>query len=178
MKKLLLILPAALILCFMVGCQDKEAMAECEAMKAQAEVEEQNKALILRWFEEDEQGNDEIWNEVCSPDYVAYFPSNSEPMTQQEHFQAWQVMKKAFPDVKETIVDAIAKDDKVVLRVIIGGTHSGELMGIPPTGKKVEWSGQETFRISDGKVIECWMDVDMLGLMMQLGMELKPKEGK
>jgi steroid delta-isomerase-like uncharacterized protein len=162
----------------MVGCEHRAALVELEKFQTQAKVEEQNKALVLRWFEEDEQGNDEIWNEVCSPDYAAHFPSNSESMTQEEHFQAWQMMKKAFPDVKDTIVDAIAKDDKVVLRVIIGGTHSGEFMGIPPTGKKVEWSGQETFRISDGKVVECWMDVDMLGLMQQLGMELRPREAE
>jgi len=52
MKKLFLILPLALILCFMVGCQDKEAMAELEAMKAQAKVEEQNKELIRNLYEE------------------------------------------------------------------------------------------------------------------------------
>jgi len=46
MKKLCMILPLALILCFMVGCQDKEAMSELEAMKAQAEIEEQNKEVI------------------------------------------------------------------------------------------------------------------------------------
>ena len=52
MKNLYMILPLALILCFMVGCQDKEAIAELEAMKAQAEVEEQNKEIMTRWFEE------------------------------------------------------------------------------------------------------------------------------
>ncbi len=45
MKKLLMILPLALILCFMVGCQDKEAMAELEEFRAQAKVEEQNKEI-------------------------------------------------------------------------------------------------------------------------------------
>jgi len=48
MKKLCMVLPLALILCFMVGCQDKETMAELEAMKAQAEVEEQNKEIVKR----------------------------------------------------------------------------------------------------------------------------------
>ena len=51
MKKLYIILPLALILCFMVGCQDKEAMAELKEMKAQAEVEEQNKELVKREWE-------------------------------------------------------------------------------------------------------------------------------
>ena len=57
MKKLCMILPLALILCFLVGCQDKAAMAELEVFKAQAKVEEQNKALVLKWYEELGKGN-------------------------------------------------------------------------------------------------------------------------
>jgi hypothetical protein len=63
MKKPYMILPLALILCFMVGCQDKESMAELEAMKAQAEVEEQNIALVKGFFEELNKGNVEAWKE-------------------------------------------------------------------------------------------------------------------
>ena len=50
-----------------------------------------------------------------------------------------------------------------------GGTHDGDLMGIAPTGKKVEWTEIGILRIADGKVVESWYDVDMLGLMGQLG---------
>jgi hypothetical protein len=64
MKKLCMILPLALILCFMVGCQDKAAMAELEEFKAQAEVEEQNKAIVERLIEELNKGNPEIIEEV------------------------------------------------------------------------------------------------------------------
>ena len=55
MKKLCMGLPLALILCFMVGCQDKEAMAELEEFKAQAEIEEQNKELISNYLKEGEK---------------------------------------------------------------------------------------------------------------------------
>jgi len=57
LKKLCMILSLALILCFVVGCQDKEAMAEIEAIKAQVEVEEQNIELTKRWVEEMDKGN-------------------------------------------------------------------------------------------------------------------------
>ncbi|MEE9500605.1 MAG: hypothetical protein V3V48_00885 [Candidatus Aminicenantaceae bacterium] len=67
MKKLHMILPLALILCFVVGCQDKEAMTELEAMKAQAEVEEQNKELVRNFFEELDKGNAEIIKELYAP---------------------------------------------------------------------------------------------------------------
>jgi hypothetical protein len=70
MKKLCMILPMVLILSFMVGCQDKAAMAELEEFKAQAEVEEQNKASFRYWVEETDKGNFHAWDEVCSQDYI------------------------------------------------------------------------------------------------------------
>jgi len=81
MKNLCMILPLAFILCFMVGCQDKEAMAELEKFKAQAEVEEQNKELVKReweaWGTGCSQGDFEAFKELLAPDFVFYFPSNS-----------------------------------------------------------------------------------------------------
>ena len=70
MKKLLHVLPLAMILCFMVGCQDKEAVAELEAFKAQAEIEEQNKALVLKWCEEQDKGNLDIFLEMFAPNFL------------------------------------------------------------------------------------------------------------
>ncbi len=77
MKKLLLILPLTLILCFMVGCQDKEAIAELEEFKAKAEVEEQNKELVKRIFEGLNERNADIYQELYAPDCAWYFPSNN-----------------------------------------------------------------------------------------------------
>jgi predicted ester cyclase len=58
------------------------------------------------------------------------------------------------------------------------GTHKGELEGMPPTGKTFTSSFFTVFRIVDGKIVEEWEIFDELGMMMQLGMELKPKEGE
>ena len=77
MKKLYVILPLALILSFMVGCQDKEAMAELEAMKAQAEVEEQNKELVKHEWELYGKGDFEALKELFAPEYVSYSPSGA-----------------------------------------------------------------------------------------------------
>jgi hypothetical protein len=85
MKKLFMILPFALILCFMVGCQDKATMAELEEFRAQAEVEEQNKALVLKWYEELDKGNIETVIEMFAPNLLWYSPSNSpNPMSREE----------------------------------------------------------------------------------------------
>ena len=76
MNKLFIILSLALILCFMVSCQDKEAIAELEAMKAQAEVEEQNKAILRRVHDEVwSMGNLEVVDELYAPNYGAHWTS-------------------------------------------------------------------------------------------------------
>jgi predicted ester cyclase len=68
-----------------------------------------------------------------------------------------------------TIEDMVAESDKVVVRFTYRGTHTGELMGVAPTGKKVSQAGINIFRIAGGKVAEAWAVHDTFGLMQQLG---------
>jgi steroid delta-isomerase-like uncharacterized protein len=180
MKKLLMIiLPMALILCFIVGCQDKETIAELEAMKAQAEVEEQNKELVRKRYEAWGKGDFEAFKEVVAPEYVYYLPSRStKPMSLEEAIEFGKMLHNAFPDRTYSIEELIAVEDIVISRFIFSGTHEGEFMGIPATGNKAEISGIMITRIENGKIVEDKEEVDLLGLMQQLGMELKPKEGK
>ncbi len=179
MNKLLLILPLALILCFMVGCQGKEAMAKLEEMKAQAEVEEQNKTLVKRIFEGLNEKNANIYKELYAPDYVWYFPSNNpKPLSREEEHGFVKIFWDAFPDINWSIEELIAKDDRIIARFIARGTHTGEFQGIPATENKIESSGSWIARIENGKLVEVREDADLLGMMQQLGMELKPKEAK
>jgi steroid delta-isomerase-like uncharacterized protein len=178
MKKLLLILPLALILCFMVGCQDKEAMAELEEFRAQAALEEQNKELIIRLIEEMDKGNLDIFDELSSDDYVCHFAWVPEPLNREARKQYMKALMASFPDFNHTFEDVIAQGDKVVIRLTNRGTHEGAFREIPLTGKEIEYSAIFIGRFVDGKVVETWVEANILGLMQQLGMELKPKEGK
>jgi steroid delta-isomerase-like uncharacterized protein len=179
MKKICMALPLSLILCFMVGCQDKEAMAELEEFRAQAEIEEQNKEVVKSFFDALNEGNTEILKEFLAPDYSQYIPSNSSnPRSFEEAKEALKPIFGAFPDFVWSIEDLIAVGDKVMCRVIFKGTHEGEYMGIPPTGNKVELGEIFISRFENGKIVEYREEYDSLGLMQQLGMELKPKEGE
>ncbi len=179
MKKLLTILLMALIICFMVGCQDKEAMAELEEFKAKAEVEEQNKELVKRIFEGLNERNADIYQELYAPGYAWYFPSNNpKPLSREEEHGFVKILWDAFPDINWSIEELIAKDDRIIARFIARGTHTGEFQGIPATGNKIESSGSWIARIENGKIVEVREDADLLGMMQQLGMELKPKEAK
>src|SRR5216683_4456222 len=75
----------------------------------------------------------------------------------------------AFPDVQLIQEDQIAEGDQVVERWTIRGTHQGHFQGIPPTGKRVTYTGIDIFRIVDGKLVLVGQSVDRLGMMQQLG---------
>ena len=179
MKKLCMILPLALILCFMVGCQNKEAMAELEEFKDQAEVEEQNIALVKLMWEAWNKGDIEAYKEIVAPKSVYYAPSSTpEPMSREETIEGRNMILKVFPDSRWITEELFASGDRVITRYIYEGTHEGEFMGIPPTRNLVEFSGIVIARIENGKIVEERCNYDDLGAMMQLGMELKPKEEK
>ena len=167
MKKLLMILPMALIICFMVSCQDKEAMAE---------VEEQNKAIVLRLLEEMDKQNFGILDELFADDIKCYASGSFEPLDKETTKGLIAMFYGSFPDYTHTIEDVIAKDDKVVIRCIYRGTHKGDFMDIPATGKTIEYGGLHIWQLRDGKLVEGWVYEDLLLMMQQLGMELKPKE--
>ncbi len=179
LTQLFLVISLCFLLCFSISCQNQGAMKELEAMKAQAEVEEQNKELVKREWEAWNKGDFETFKELLAPDYACYFPSGSTtPMSQEENIEVRKMLQKAFPDISWSIEELIATEDKVIIRFIERGTHEGEFMGIPATGNKYETSGISIRRIENGKVVECWEQLDLLGLMQQLGMELKPKEAE
>jgi steroid delta-isomerase-like uncharacterized protein len=179
MKKLLMILPLALFLCFMVSCQDKEAMAELEGFKAQAALEEQNmeaaRKVHLAWATRDF----DLIRASCKPDTVMYSPSKTKFTDELEKMIEFdQEFCAAFPNYEISIEDIIAKGDKVAIRAIVRGVHKGEFMGIPATGNEIEYGQILICRFENGKIAELWEDYDAMGLMQQLGMELKPKEGE
>lgn len=179
MKNPLLVVSLVLVLCFVFGCQNKAEKAELEKFRTQAKIEEQNKALVKRLIDELNRGNAEIVKELYAPDLKSYSPSGSTtPTSQNESFELTKAYFNAFPDLNQTIEELVASGEKVAVRFIARGTHKGDFQGIPATGNKMELSGIVILHIKDGKIIEERQDTDSLGFMMQLGMELKPKEIK
>lgn len=75
----------------------------------------------------------------------------------------------AFPDMQIEEQDMFANDDKVAVRLRFTGTHAGEFLGNPPTGKRVDYQSYELYRIEDGKIAEEWICSDMLTILTQVG---------
>lgn len=76
---------------------------------------------------------------------------------------------EAFPDDKVAIELITAEGDVVSYRATESGTHRGEFLKIPATGRSARWTEIQFFRIADGKVVEHWVDVDVYGWFQQLG---------
>jgi steroid delta-isomerase-like uncharacterized protein len=130
---------------------------------------EANKAVIRRFYEEFNKQNPAGVVELCAPDYVRHGTGVLPDMDLAGMKQVMIAIWAAFPDLHDTLEDLIAEGDKVVARTTISGAHRGDFMGIPPTGKRVSFTGIRIDRIKDGKVVESWGNEDDLGLMQQLG---------
>ena len=87
--------------------------------------------------------------------------------------RAWRsnaaMLFSAFPDIQLHVEDMFAVDDRVAVRMRLKGTHTGEFLGNPPTGNRIDYESNELYRIADGKIAEEWICSDMLTLMSQIG---------
>ncbi len=141
----------------------------------------ENKAVVRRFVEEvQSQHRFDLLDELFDPDYIDHaVPVGAPPARGTEYFrQFFTAMLRAFPDTRATIHDQIAEDDKVTTRKTIRGTHQGEFMGIPPTGKEVELLIVDIFRVTGGKLAEHWGAWDRLSMLEQLGAMPTPGQGK
>jgi predicted ester cyclase len=75
----------------------------------------------------------------------------------------------AFPDLRLTVNDLFAENDRVAVRWTGEGTHNGELAGISPTGRRIKLTGMTILRIDGGRIVESWTELDMLGLLQEIG---------
>ena len=137
---------------------------------------EENKALIRRGFEEFvNRKNLAPVDELIAPNFVGYYSGVPEPVRGRDGFkQLLSMYHSAFPDLKVRIEDIVAEGDKVAVRLTFRGTHQGELMGIPPTGKSIALTSINIFRVEGGKAVEQRVNTDDLGMLQQLGVMTPP----
>ncbi len=135
----------------------------------------ENKAIMRRLIEEGfNKGDLELFDELVAPDFVNRSAPPGVPATREGWKQLSSMLRAGFPDVQFHIEDEIAEGDLVTTRFTGHGTHQGELMGIPATGKEATFSGINIARIAGGKVVERWEEFDMLSVMVQLGVVPPP----
>ena len=130
---------------------------------------ERNKAIASQVTEAHNQGNMAQLREVLSPDFVWHIADLPHSLNREQYIQGVEMGRQAFSNLTLSIEELIAEGEKVVLRVIVRGRHTGPLQGIAPTGKQVEYTSIAIRRIVDGKIAEEWQTNDQLSLLQQLG---------
>jgi len=132
---------------------------------------EENKAIARRLTEEVvNKGNLAVLDEIVDANIVDHNPAIPDQAPGLEGAkQFFGMLRTAFPDWDSNIDVMIAEGDKVAVRFSGSGTHGGEFLGIPPTGKQATTTGIVIYRIAGGKIVDQWINTDVLGMMQQLG---------
>ena len=141
--------------------------------------EEENKAVVRRFFEELlSTDNFAVADEILSSGFHFYFAGSPDPMNLEQYKEFLVARRAAFPDRRFVIEDMIAEEDKVSARFTMWGTHKGEFRGLAPSGREVTMSGIDMIRLAEGKMVEDRVEVDQLGMMQQLGVIASPQQAK
>ena len=135
-----------------------------------AEKEQENKQIVAEYIEEfKNKANHDIVDELLAPDFAHHLKDPRLPQGRDAIKLLGQSIVAGFPDVKATVEELLADGDMVVERTSARATNTGEFNGIPATGKQVAWTEIHIYRLKDGKIAELWSEIDLLGLLTQLG---------
>ena len=133
------------------------------------DIRDTNKKLLLRLMDEVwTQGKLDVIDELFTADHTSPDAPGLPPGPAGTKMIVG-MFRSAFPDLKVEVLDMMASGDRVAGRLRETGTHKGDLMGIPPTGKAVDFGELAILRIANGKIAESWYNPDMPTLMTQLG---------
>ena len=130
----------------------------------------ENKTLSRRFYEEVfNKGNLDAIDELCTPDFVVHTPFPGMDPSREGMKQMFGMFQQAFPDMRLTVDEMVAEGDTVVARLTMTGTHTGDMMGIPPTGRQFKTRGMDLVHIVNGKATEVWHFEEEMAFWQQLG---------
>ena len=130
-------------------------------------MSQENKDLVRRWFEAYSRHDVDAVAGMVAPDFINNSSTNQGRDGVRAELDYWY---SAFPDASVAIEDLIEEGDRVVARLTATGTHKGELMGAPPSGKQITAQEIDIFRIENGQIAEVWAAPDVFGMLTQLGL--------
>jgi len=129
----------------------------------------ESKALVRRYYDEVLTGSDrQLLARLLDPSFVSHV-SGGPDAGAEAYTAAVDATHAAFPDLVVTVHDQVAEDDKVVTRWSATGTHAGDFAGVPATGRPVAVSGIHIHRVRGGRLIEHWEELNLLGVLRQIG---------
>jgi steroid delta-isomerase-like uncharacterized protein len=116
----------------------------------------ENKAIARKFFEEFDRRDFTAIQSLLAPDEVSHLPGAPQLLDWPAHQQYATAFVSAFPDSHHVVEDQLADHDHVVTRLTFGGTHTGDLMGVPATGRSIAIGAIAWLRTSNGRIAEEW----------------------
>ncbi len=137
---------------------------------------EDNRTAAREWIDAFNARDDEREAGARTAGYIAHAPDSLQlpPLDSDAWVEFLGGFLEGFPDLHLEVQDAVADERMTAQRILFTGTHTGPFRGLPPTGRKVRFSGVEINRMVDGKVAEHWFQLDALALFEQLGLRVVP----
>jgi steroid delta-isomerase-like uncharacterized protein len=130
---------------------------------------DKNLSVARRFIQIWGQANLAVIDELADPEITVIYPVFPRIIRGSQMFrQVMDSFRSAFPDSDLQIEEEIAQDDRVVIRWTFSGTHTGSIMGIPPTNQRVSWTGITIYKIVESKVVLERGEEDFLGFLRQI----------
>jgi predicted ester cyclase len=131
---------------------------------------EENKKMVREITERGlNNGDVSFVDDLFAPDYRAHAAGLELPPGPGAFKLAVALWRAAFPDFEVTIEELIGEGDFVVNRFHTSGTHLGQLLHVPPTGRRFAVSGADVHRVVDGRVVESWLSDDVPRILLEIG---------
>lgn len=131
---------------------------------------QENKSIVSTFVEEAQSlGHFSAIEQYVAASFIDHSAPNGLPSDREGVKMQFAMLRTAFPDMKAIIHDQIADDNKVVTRKSLRGTHLGSFLGVAATGRQVSLEVIDIVRLENGKIVEHWNAVDLLGMLTQLG---------
>ncbi len=139
-------------------------------------VQNSNKHLVQRYYDEVLGGQPEAADEIFGPEHQhAPWSATRGPQSVRDFLEVLLVI---LPDVEAEVQHLVAEGDLVVADVLLTGTHEGALLGIPATGKQISTREMCFFRVKENKIVARWYIVDGVAAMQQLGGSVQPPQAE
>jgi steroid delta-isomerase-like uncharacterized protein len=137
--------------------------------RIQVEAPDQNKQLVRRYYEElFNEGRLDVIDELFSGDFLDHEAVAGVPRGREGMADVVTMWRSGFSDFREEVCDLVAEGDRVAARFQFSGIHTGSFLGVAPTGRFVEMTGIEIFRVEDGRIAELWYAEQLYDLLTEL----------
>lgn len=133
------------------------------------EMIERNKAVVRRFLTDTHSGRFDVIDDTVAEEIVTHGMLGLDPDSREAYKRFFEIIDTTFREMAFTIDVLVAEDDRVAAQFTISAIHGGDFMGIPATGRRVEFTGMVIYRLRDGLIVETWLYPDNVALLRQMG---------